>query len=308
MLNQQNLTRVFDREFRDLGENYKANCPFHDERTPSFYVHKEQLIANCFGCGVHGYIDTLAARYLGVDRVQAAQALDIKLQDVVGAKTSKSRRARRKSPTIYPESWLAPWKREVHRYVLERGLDLHTLKRAEVRFDQVYARQVFPHRDTEGRLVGAIGRSCRGQIPKWFFYWDYDKGRHLYQPVPPQSTDGRCPLIIVEGVFDVLWLYQNGFHNVAATLGTKITKDQVKQIAAASDDVILAYDNDESGAHASMWLYSQLRGPKVRFVEWPEQTNDVMDLDKEGIECMMQNSSSYLQWKLKELSKNLKTF
>jgi len=36
------------------GSNYKGLCPFHNEKTPSFYVHPEMGIFKCFGCGESG--------------------------------------------------------------------------------------------------------------------------------------------------------------------------------------------------------------------------------------------------------------
>ena len=34
------------------GRNWKGCCPFHGEKTPSFYVYDDHF--HCFGCGVHG--------------------------------------------------------------------------------------------------------------------------------------------------------------------------------------------------------------------------------------------------------------
>ncbi|MBI4522082.1 MAG: DNA primase, partial [Gemmatimonadetes bacterium] len=33
------------------GKDYKAQCPFHEERTPSFYVSPSKGFYKCFGCG-----------------------------------------------------------------------------------------------------------------------------------------------------------------------------------------------------------------------------------------------------------------
>src|SRR5712692_3199260 len=38
------------------GREYKACCPFHNEKTPSFWVSPDKQFYHCFGCGKHGTV------------------------------------------------------------------------------------------------------------------------------------------------------------------------------------------------------------------------------------------------------------
>src|SRR5688572_21274579 len=41
-------------ELKKAGREYRACCPFHNEKTPSFWVSPEKQFYHCFGCGAHG--------------------------------------------------------------------------------------------------------------------------------------------------------------------------------------------------------------------------------------------------------------
>ncbi len=55
------------------GKDYKANCPFHEERTPSFYVVPSKGFFKCFGCGASGDVFSFLMRRMGLDFVEAVK-------------------------------------------------------------------------------------------------------------------------------------------------------------------------------------------------------------------------------------------
>lgn len=55
------------------GKDYKARCPFHEERTPSFYVVPSKGFYNCFGCGESGDVFSFLMKKGGLDFVEAVR-------------------------------------------------------------------------------------------------------------------------------------------------------------------------------------------------------------------------------------------
>src|SRR3990167_9042206 len=49
------------------GKNRKAKCPFHNEKTPSFFISPERGSYYCFGCGAKGDIFTFVDEFEGLD-------------------------------------------------------------------------------------------------------------------------------------------------------------------------------------------------------------------------------------------------
>jgi DNA primase len=57
------------------GASFKAVCPFHKEKTPSFHVNPQRQIYHCFGCGAGGDVFRFVMQYENVDFLTAAKLL-----------------------------------------------------------------------------------------------------------------------------------------------------------------------------------------------------------------------------------------
>ena len=57
------------------GNEYIGCCPFHNEKTPSFYVNQEKQIYNCFGCNASGNIITFLKEHDHLDFLDAIEEL-----------------------------------------------------------------------------------------------------------------------------------------------------------------------------------------------------------------------------------------
>lgn len=55
------------------GKDYKGRCPFHEERTPSFFVVPSKGFYNCFGCGESGDVFTFLMKRLGLGFLDAVR-------------------------------------------------------------------------------------------------------------------------------------------------------------------------------------------------------------------------------------------
>ena len=80
---------------------------------------------------------------------------------------------------------------------------------------------------------------------------------------PKKQSAKKIKLIIVEGYLDVIQAHQAGFTQTVASLGTALTKEQAKMIKKYTAEVILAYDADTAGQHATIRGMEILTGSRA---------------------------------------------
>ena len=77
LLGRVDIVDVIDRhvKLKKAGTNFKACCPFHNEKTPSFNVSPNLGIYKCFGCGEAGDAITFLTKHEHLSYVEALRWL-----------------------------------------------------------------------------------------------------------------------------------------------------------------------------------------------------------------------------------------
>ena len=124
------------------GQNYKAVCPFHSEKSPSFFVSPSRSSYYCFGCGAKGDIFTFVEQFEGLDFKGALAVLagraGVTLEPYRGTdpkeKSEKDRlfELMQAAATFYQEQFSA--NTEAQEYVLGRGVTKETIHAFRIGF------------------------------------------------------------------------------------------------------------------------------------------------------------------------------
>jgi len=124
---------------KKAGSNFKANCPFHHEKTASFMVSAQRQIYHCFGCGESGNAFKFLMRHERMEFPEAVEMLAKKCGVTLPDQDShESTRAASLSSQLYKINELAAgfYERNLHggsgvlaiNYLLGRGIKLETIK------------------------------------------------------------------------------------------------------------------------------------------------------------------------------------
>jgi DNA primase len=121
-------------------------------------------------------------------------------------------------------------------------------------YDRFRQRIIFPIFDRQSRVIAFGGRIVGEGEPKYLNSPEsllYSKGRTLYGlPQASEALRTTGVALVVEGYLDLIALQVQGIGNVLATLGTALTREQVRLLKSLVDRVVLVYDGDAAGAKA----------------------------------------------------------
>jgi len=297
---------------KQSGRAFRGLCPFHGERTPSFYVYPDGHW-RCFGCNEHGDLITFVEKTQGLDFIDALSllaekagvALDRGRHDEASATEAAEGSARKRLRTLneaaaiwfhaqllqspaaqYCRTYLdsrgvsnesiATWRLgyapdgdQLSAYLLSQGYSAKELiengfsreregslngRPSGGLFDYFRNRLIFPIRNQAGQTVAFGGRDLGGGPAKYLNSPQtvlFDKSATLFGLDLARGAISRADrVVIVEGYMDAIVVYQHGFRNIVAIIGSALTEKHVRVIKKLTRRVTLALDPDAAGESA----------------------------------------------------------
>lgn len=174
------------------GANLKAKCPFHNEKTPSFFISPGRGSYYCFGCGAKGDIFTFVEEFEGLDFRGALKLLAGKAGIVLETYNPKEESEKEKLYRIMEEASVFFEKNlkgntEVLAYLQNRGLTDESIKNFRIGFVKNDWRELYSYlknhafSDSEMEKAGLIKKTEKG-------YYDRFRGRIMF---PISDSSGR---------------------------------------------------------------------------------------------------------------------
>ena len=203
----EDLIRDYNVQLLPSGRGFKALCPFHSEKTPSFHVNVERQTYTCFGCEERGDVFSFVQKFEHVDFPQALELLAQR----AGVELSRSfRGARRRQPgeptaaelynalqfacDYYHQALLtSPLAQGARDYLASRGIETHSWETFKLGFSPAEGSSLISaakKRQIEAELLEASGLAGRrrGEQRAGRGFYDYFRGRLMF---PISNTQGR---------------------------------------------------------------------------------------------------------------------
>lgn len=224
-------------DFKVSGRDLLVKClnPEHDDKNPSMRIDNITGIFNCFSCGFKGNIFKMfgaPSNYLDIKRQKLTDSIEEKRSSSIGISFPKGH-------TPYNGNW--------------RNIKPETYKHFEAFLHhetQFVGRVVFPIRDITGKVVAFNGRHMTLSEKMKYMIYPPQATLPLY-PASVKPIKGR--VILVEGIYDMINLFDKGLSNSVCCFGTN-NVDQDKLAILKMQDIMgvdIIFDGDEAGQLAA---------------------------------------------------------
>jgi DNA primase len=185
--------------FKSAGKDVLVHClnPEHDDSKPSMRIDRINGMFNCFSCGHHGNLFTTYN--------ESVDLLGIKVINL-----------KKKIAETLNGGFLLPLGCEPFNRA-HRGISIETYNFFGAFIHDNYdGRIVFPIYDITGKLIGVMGRYAFSDAQPKYMADPHGVDLPLYPPTPVIYRDS---IIVVEGIFDMLNLWDKGLNNVVCAFG-----------------------------------------------------------------------------------------
>lgn len=240
-------------KLQKVGKDYRARCIYHSEYHPSMFINLDKGVFHCFGCEAKGSILKLIRDLTGKEPKDLI--MELFLQEKEKRKENKEIIDEEVIETVIPFEKITEKDKVFINYLDKRGIKYDTAKEFDIRKgkDDMFGRLVFPVIEN-GKYVGYTGRAVFSGPPKWKHQQGFKPGNYLYNIDRVKDS-----VVLVEGIFDVLKLYQEGITAVAL-FGKGMTDYQLEKLLNKKvKEVFLCLDEDVSDMELKV-VYEKLTG------------------------------------------------
>jgi twinkle protein len=254
------------------GSSYKAICPFHPDKNPSFYVKPSEGYFHCFGCGVGGDVIKFAQLYHNISFGEAIKMLS----QEIGLPISNNKREEDKeqSPKISFEQITAYVEKcqenasLAKSYFANRGLSADFVDKYRVGFDIENNAVVFPIMQDE-KVICWTRRNLDNPDCKYEFPAGYNA---MPFNLDVFKNEQQSNIFIVEGIFDALTI-EAAIGQPAIALNSCNNQQnflrELNKIKPKDKKFYILFDNDEDGNKAAKQLIEKMKNQyEVAICRW----------------------------------------